>query len=299
MKIFLSAGAKINLTLDVLGRRQDGYHRVEMIMQETELCDDVHIAVSDGPGDISVRCNHPHVPDGENNIAYRAAEMIRKTFHIGRKVEIHIEKNIPVAAGLAGGSADAAAVIKGLNLLWKLGMDQAAMMDMGVVLGADVPFCIHGGTCLAGGIGEVITPVRSKAVLDLLLVKPEVMVSTAWVYNNLDFGAVKKRPDNGSMIEALKRGDIREISGGLINVLENVTIPRYPEIERIKGEMVDAGAMGAAMSGSGPTVFGIFAGASEADAAARILRKKYRTVVTTKTKLRNGQSIELDKAGNN
>ncbi|MBA1334820.1 MAG: 4-diphosphocytidyl-2-C-methyl-D-erythritol kinase [Firmicutes bacterium] len=291
MKIFLSASAKINLTLDVICRRQDGYHRVEMIMQETELSDDVHIAVSDGPGGISVRCSHPDVPDGENNIAYRAAKLIKETFHIGKQVEIYIEKRIPVAAGLAGGSADAAAVIKGLNLLWELGMDEAAMMNMGAVLGADVPFCIRGGTCLAGGIGEVLTPITSKAVLDLLLVKPEVMVSTAWAYNNLNLNAIRKRPDNSSMIDALERGDIREIAGGLINVLENVTIPRYPEIEQIKGEMMDAGALGAAMSGSGPTVFGIFGSVSEADAASRIFRRKYKDVIATKTKLRGKQGM--------
>lgn len=282
-EIKLRAPAKINLTLDVKSRLKSGYHRVEMILQQIGLADDVEIISGDKQDGIRVKTNHPFVPEDQNNIAYKAAQLIKDTYGIKRQVTVYINKRIPVAAGLGGGSTDAAAVISGLNRVWDLGLDIETMMGLGKQLGADVPFCILGGTALAEGIGETITSVYSVVPLHILLVRPDFMVSTARVYDNLELEAISKRPDNSGMIKALKMGDMEGIAARMCNVLEGVTARKYPEINDIKGDMVKRGALGAVMSGSGPTVVGLFPDCRTIASAAEFFRTKYKEVIVTET----------------
>jgi 4-diphosphocytidyl-2-C-methyl-D-erythritol kinase len=282
-EIRLKARAKINLTLDVLQRLNSGYHQVEMILQQIDLSDEVGI-VSDGQkGCIRVESNCSTLPKDGDNIAYGAAQLIKDMYGIKQQATITLQKSIPVAAGLGGGSADAAAVILGLNRIWGLGLDIPAMMKLGTRLGADVPFCILGGTALARGIGEVLTPIPSDLSLDILLVKPDLMVSTASVYKSLDITSISKRPDNYGMIEALKAGDNEGIADRMFNVLEGVTVKRHPEIGIIKKDMMVRGALGAIMSGSGPTVAGLYENQQGALAAAEFFKTKYKEVIVTKT----------------
>jgi len=281
--IVLEAGAKVNLTLDVINKREDGYHNVIMVMQQIELCDYVHLTSCMDENNIKIECSHSDVPTGEENIVYRAAELIKNTFGINKGIIIKIDKNIPVAAGLAGGSTDGAAVITGLNKLWNLNMDTGRMMALGTKLGADVPFCIMGGTALAEGTGEILTPVRASTELDLLLVKPDIMVSTAWAYGNLNPEAINIKPDSDKIIKALKKGDKYKVAAELSNVFETVTAQQYPEIKHIKKTMLDTGALGAVMTGTGPAVVGIYKNRGEAEAAAQDFRSKYAEVIVTRT----------------
>jgi 4-diphosphocytidyl-2-C-methyl-D-erythritol kinase len=281
--IALKAWAKINITLDVIERLEDGYHRVEMVLHRIGLADDVIIKTGKRKGSIVVKSDSPFVPGGRANIACRAAQLIRDTYGIDREITVIIKKNIPVAAGLGGGSADAAAVIQGLNKVFGLGMDTAEMMELGAYLGADVPFCIMGGAALARGKGEVLTPIDSAVVLDLLLVKPDFPVSTAWAYQNLKLSSIIKRPDSPGMVMALEKGDKGAIASGMINVLEEVTAVRFPEIRDIKGAMMEKGALGAVMSGSGPTVAGLFEDRAGAEKAAEFFRRLYKEVIVTST----------------
>jgi 4-diphosphocytidyl-2-C-methyl-D-erythritol kinase len=282
-QITVDAGAKINLTLDVVGKRIDNYHDVVMVMQQLELCDRVTIASDRKMNGITVDCSNRLVPLGEGNIAYKAARLVMDTYNIDRGVKIYIDKRIPVAAGLAGGSTDAAAVISGLNRHWGLGMEMEDMLAIGAKLGADVPFCIMGGTAVAEGIGDILTPIKAGAAMDILLVKPDIMVSTEWVYKNLDIKSIKKRPDTDGMILAIKAGDRRQVAQNLVNVLETVTATRYTVITTIKEEMMKAGALGAVMSGSGPTVAGIFAGYDDCVRAAAGFSKRFSEVIVTKS----------------
>ncbi len=282
-QIELQARAKINLTLDVNERLKNGYHGVEMIMQQIDLSDEVRITAHQKRGPVRVDSNTDIVPRGEENIAYRAAQLIRDMYGIDRQVTIEIKKNIPLAAGLGGGSADAAVVVTGLNSVWDLNLGLAEMMELGSGLGADVPFCIMGGTALARGIGDILTPIHCALPLDLLLVKPDFSVSTAWAYQNLDIEAVNKRPDNPGMVEALRQGYKKGIADRMVNVLEGVTALRHPEIIGIKGLMMDNGALGAVMSGSGPTVVGLYEDKNKAQAAADFFKTRYKEVITTKT----------------
>jgi len=282
-KITLKARAKINLTLDVKRRLESGYHQVDMIMQQLELNDEIEITTVNENGGIKVRTDHSLVPGDRNNLAYKAARLIKDTYNISRQANIRINKNIPVAAGLGGGSADAAAVILGLNRIWKLGLDISSMMRLGIKLGADVPFCILGGTALAGGTGEVLTPVSSAPSMDILLVKPDFMVSTASVYSSLDVASISERPSNAGMIGALEAGDKEGIASRMYNVLEEVTVKRHPEIDIIKKAIIERGALGAVMSGSGPTVAGVFENGERAHRAAKDFSKEYKEVIVTKT----------------
>ncbi|MDD2573584.1 MAG: 4-(cytidine 5'-diphospho)-2-C-methyl-D-erythritol kinase [Bacillota bacterium] len=282
-EIEFKARAKINLTLDVLARLRDGYHLVEMVMQQIDLADRVRISTGSRDGPVRVVSDNPHVPDGRANIAFRAAQLIRERCGTDRAVTIFIQKSIPTAAGLGGGSTDAAAVILGLNCLFGLNMDLAEMMRLGSGLGADVPFCIMGGTALARGRGEILTPLYSAAILDILLVKPRFSVSTAWAYQNLDISSITNRPDNAGMIAALETGDKERIASGMVNVLEGVTASRYKEILEIKSRMMERGALGVVMSGSGPTVVGLFGDGQRAKEAAKIFMESYKKVIVTKT----------------
>ena len=256
-KIKLKALGKINLGLDVLGRRPNGYHDVRMVMQTVYLYDHILLEKTDKEG-ISLKTNLFYLPVNENNLAYRAAKMLIDEFAIKEGVHISLEKHIPVAAGMAGGSSNAAAVLYGMNRLFQLGLTDQELMERGVKLGADVPYCIMRGTVLAEGIGEELTPLPAMPKCHVLLAKPPISVSTQKVYEKLDAQEVTKHPDIDGILLGLQTGDLKKITSSMGNVLENVTITEYPQIERIKDVMKEEGALNAMMSGSGPTVFGIY-----------------------------------------
>lgn len=270
--IQMKALAKVNLGLDVIRRREDGYHEVRMIMQTLQLFDRVTLEKRRKPG-ITLETNLPFLPVNEQNIAYRAAAMLMEEFSIKDGVHIKIEKHIPVAAGMAGGSTDGAAVLYGINRLYQLGLTKRQLMERGVRLGADVPYCIMRGTVLSEGIGEVLTPVAAMPECYVLVAKPPISVSTKYVYEHLKLDQIEKHPDIDGMVAALQSGDLQGVTDRMENVLETVTIPKHPEIEKIKALMVEAGAMNALMSGSGPTVFGVFKNKSDGLKAKEMMRK--------------------------
>ncbi len=270
-RICLKANAKINLGLDVIRKRPDGYHEVRMIMQMLSLHDQVTIEKTDEPG-IRLTTNLSFLPNDERNIAYKAARRMQETFDLPGGVSIRIEKRIPVAAGMAGGSTDCAAVLRGMNSLYDLGLDVEALKDIGVKMGADVPYCIMGGTALSEGIGEILTAAPPMPVCHILVAKPPFSVSTKEVYEGLALDQLKEHPDIDGILMALKADDLCGVTKRLANVLETVTMARHPEIGQIKTLMLQNGAMGALMSGSGPTVFGIFANRPSAEQAAQVIR---------------------------
>ncbi len=263
-EIKLKAKAKINLGLDVLRKREDGYHEVRMIMQTIPLYDKLTMRTAED-GQIRLQTNLRFLPVGEDNLVYRAAKLLMDEFQIKQGVEIDLVKYIPVAAGMAGGSSDAAAALVGVNKLFNLGLSIEQLMERGVKIGADVPFCVMRGTALAEGIGEKLTPLPPMPKCHILIAKPGIHVSTKFVYGNLRADALKEHPDIDGQIEALKRGDLRKLARLMGNVLETVTVPEYPVIRQIKETMMTCGALNAMMSGSGPTVFGLF----EEEAAAQ------------------------------
>lgn len=268
----LKAMAKINLGLDVLRKREDGYHDLRMIMQTIRLYDRIHLTVTETPG-IRVKTNLSFLPVNEDNLVYRAAKLLMEEFDIKKGLFINLEKHIPVAAGLAGGSSDAAAVLVGVNRIFKLGLSQEDLMERGVKLGADVPYCIMRGTALAEGIGEKLTALPAMPPCHVLIAKPKIHVSTKFVYGNLKANELQEHPNIDAQLEALKKGDLYELTAHMGNVLETVTIPAYPVIEEIKTEMKQMGAVNAMMSGSGPTVFGIFDDKAKARKAYEKLKK--------------------------
>lgn len=253
----LKALAKINLGLDVVRKREDGYHEVRMIMQTINVYDRLTFTVEDMPG-IRIQTNEASVPSDESNLVYKAAFLLMDEFEIKKGLSIYLEKNIPVAAGMAGGSSDAAAAMKAVNELFALGLSEQELKERGVKIGADVPYCIMGGTALAEGIGEVLSPLAPMPDCHILIAKPPVGVSTAFVYGNLRANELEHHPDIDGMIQSLKDGSIDSLCAQMENVLETVTVPAYPVISDIKMLMLECGAKGAMMSGSGPTVFGIF-----------------------------------------
>lgn len=270
--IQMKALGKVNLGLDVVRRREDGYHEVRMIMQMVQLYDKISISKSDKAG-IHIKTNLTFLPVNENNIAYKAAKMLMVEFDIQTGVRIDIEKHIPVAAGMAGGSTDGAAVLYGMNRLFHLGLSKHQLMERGVKLGADVPYCIMRGTVLSEGIGEILTPVTALPDCYILVAKPPVSVSTKYVYEHLKLDATIEHPDIDGMVEALKNQDLCGVASKMGNVLETVTAAKHPEIEDIKKIMVREGALGALMSGSGPTVFGIFDDKVKGEKAREVLRR--------------------------
>ena len=255
----LSANAKINLTLDILGTREDGYHEVAMIMQEISLHDTLSMGkINQGISlTIAIEGQQGTLSADESNLCWKAAALVQKEYNLQEGVEIHLTKRIPMAAGLAGGSADAAAVLKGMNHLFQLGMTEARLCELGARLGSDIPFCIMGGTMLATGRGEVLTRLPSFPRLSVVLAKPPVGVSTAWAYKTYDAGYDGPHPDNEAMLEAIHGGDAHKAAGLLCNVLEGVTETEHPVIADYKRLMMEQGAMASMMSGSGPTVFGL------------------------------------------
>lgn len=256
-KLELKALGKINLGLDVLGKRENGYHDVRMVMQTLYLYDNVTLIKKQEPG-IEIESNLFFLPKDENNIAWKAAQLLIDEFEIPYGVKIVLDKHIPVAAGMAGGSSNAAAVLYGMNRMFKLGLSVEELMERGVKLGADVPYCIMRGTVLAEGIGEKLTPLHPMPKCHILIAKPPISVSTKLVYEKLDSRTIEEHPDIDGIMEGLENRDLRQIAATMGNVLEKVTIEEYPVIADIKKCMLDAGALGAMMSGSGPTVFGIF-----------------------------------------
>ena len=275
-QIELKALAKINLGLDVLGRRENGYHDVRMVMQSIYLYDEVKIEKTEAPG-IALASNLSFLPTGEGNIAYKAAQLLTEEFEIGEGIKITLNKHIPVAAGLAGGSSNAAAVLFGMNRMFRLGLTQDELMARGVRLGADVPYCIMRGTVLAEGIGEELSVLPAMPKCTVLIAKPPVSVSTKVVYEALDAKEIVEHPDIDGIIEGLKKHSLKQVAACMGNVLEDVTIPMHPVIDRIKQEMIDAGALNAMMSGSGPTVFGLFESRAAAREAQRRIREKSLT----------------------
>ena len=255
----LKAYGKINLGLDVLRRRDDGYHEVRMIMQTVGIYDRIDLIYKETPG-ITVETNLYYLPDNENNLVYKAAKLLMDEFHVQKGVHIKLRKFIPVAAGMAGGSSDAAAVLFGVNKMFSLGLTTEQLMERGVKIGADVPYCVMRGTALSEGIGEILTPLPMPPQCQVLIAKPGISVSTKFVYENLHANDLKpeQHPDIDGMIEAIKQKDLYGIADRFGNVLETVTIPAYPVIQEIKDLMMEHGAIGALMSGSGPTVFGLF-----------------------------------------
>lgn len=271
--IKLRAYAKINLGLDVVRRREDGYHEVRMIMQTISLHDRLSIRVCK-KGDISIKTNLSYLPTNENNLVYKATLLLKEEFGIKDGVSIHLDKHIPVAAGMAGGSTDAAAALIGLNQLFQLGLTKEELMERGVRLGADVPYCILGGTALSEGIGEVLTPLPKLPECFVLIAKPPMHVSTKFVYENLNLNTLPSHPDIDGMTEAIRNGQLEGVISRMENVLESVTIPEYPVIGELKDIMKNAGAKNALMSGSGPTVFGIFTEEAAAKNALKLCRKQ-------------------------
>lgn len=256
-KLELKALGKINLGLDVLGRRENGYHDVRMVMQTLYLYDNVTLVKRSTPG-IEIESNLFFLPKDENNIAWKAANLLIEEFGIKDGVKIILDKHIPVAAGMAGGSSNAAAVLHGMNQMFDLGLSQQELMDRGVKLGADVPYCIMRGTVLAEGIGEKLTPLEPMPKCFILIAKPPISVSTKRVYEKLDSKEIQVYPDIDGILEGLENQDLKKVASSMGNVLEKVTVEEYPVIARIKESMLKLGALGAMMSGSGPTVFGIF-----------------------------------------
>ena len=269
-KIELQALGKINLGLDVLGKRPNGYHDVRMVMQTIYLYDQIIMEKKKESG-IEISTNLFYLPVNENNLAYRAARLLMDEFDIHTGVKISLTKHIPVAAGMAGGSSNAAAVLYGMNRMYGLGLSMEELMERGVTLGADVPYCIMRGTVLAEGIGEILTPLPAMPKCQIVVAKPPVSVSTKMVYEKLDSHRIEDHPDIDGIIDGLKEEDLKKVADCMGNVLEKVTVEAYPVIEKIKQCMKEGGALNAMMSGSGPTVFGIFEDRKQAKkAAARI-----------------------------
>lgn len=277
----VKAYGKVNLSLDIVGKREDGYHFLEMIMQTIDLYDVVNVVKI--PSGIEIRCNKSYVPTDRRNIAYRAAELFLETFKIKSGVRIEIEKNIPVSAGLAGGSTDGAAVIKAMNDLFKTNASKERLSEIGVIIGADIPFCIYGGTALIKGIGEEVTPLKTFENHILVLVKPNFGVSTKEVYGAIDIKKIHKHPNTKALMEAIERNDEKFISCNMKNVLENVTLNKHRVLKDIKNEMIKRGAEGALMSGSGPTVFGIFDDMLKAQRCYDAMKKNFNEVYLTRT----------------
>lgn len=259
------AYAKINIGLDVLRRRADGYHEVKMIMQTVDIYDELVLERRKEPG-IELRMDNSDLPSGGDNLICRAADLLFREKEITGGVNISLTKRIPIAAGMAGGSADAAAALRGVNELFDLGYSLKELQALGVGLGADIPYCLAGGTMLSEGIGEILTPLPAPPAAHLVIAKPDINVSTAFVYGNLHADRLAWHPDIDGMIAALQKGDLDGITGRLGNVLETVTVKAHPVIEQIKELLRKQGAENALMSGSGPTVFGIF---KEKETAAR------------------------------
>lgn len=281
----LNTAAKINLSLDVVGKRADGYHLLSTVMQSVSLADQVYLELDKQGSGLILLCDTPGIPLDEQNTACRAARLFLDATGIDAGVRIYIEKKIPAAAGLAGGSSDAAAVLFGLSELCDHPLDAPVLFGLAERIGADVPFCLLGGTALCEGIGEILTPLPAFDGLSVLLVKPDFGLSTPWVFSQLDLARLGSRPDQPALIDAMRQRDLEAMRQATANVLESVSIKAHPVLNEIRGRLTQLGAGLAMMSGSGPTVFGLFADSETCDQAMAILRAEwpdslslYRTV---------------------
>ncbi len=279
--MIIRAYAKINIALDVVGKREDGYHLLRMIMQQIDLYDEISIdKIEEG---IELVCDKKYIPVDSRNLAYKAAELFKQTYSVDGGVAISINKNIPVAAGLAGGSADAAAVLIGMNKLFGLNRSIKELMELSVSLGADIPYCINGGTALCEGIGEEITSLKAFKNHILVLAKPNFGVSTKEVYKALDVSKINRHPNIDKIIKAMGEEDLSSVCFNMRNLLENVTLKKHQGLRRLKNQFIEAGALGSMMSGSGPTVFGFFDNMLTAQRCYDKLKKAYKEVFITRT----------------
>lgn len=272
-ELSLKAPAKINLSLDVLNKRDDGYHNVKMVMQQITLYDEIFLRKIEKGIILTTDCNF--LPVDISNIAYKAADSMLKKYNINSGVHIDIKKNIPIAAGLAGGSSDAAGVIKGINSLFDLNLSTQEMMEIGTPIGADVPFCVLGDGALAEGIGEKLTPINGLRSGWIVLSKPNICVSTAEAYSNLNLDIIEDRPNTDILLEALEKDNLYDVSNNLCNVFETGIFNKYPLVKIIKEKMLEYGALGSLMSGSGPSVYGIFKDYNKAKSAYEKLKLLY------------------------
>ena len=276
----IRAYAKVNISLDVVGKREDGYHLLRMIMQNIDLYDE--IIVEKQSRDITIECNKNYVPTDSRNLAYKAAVAFKERYNISEGLKIKIFKNIPVSAGLAGGSTDAAAVLKLMNKIFEVNAPKEELMELGLKLGADIPYCIQGGTALCEGVGEIITPLKSFKDKIIVLVKPSFGVSTKEVYKNFDMEKVKKHPETEALIKAMAEDDLRYVAYNMRNLLENVTLKKHKVLISLKEEMNKYGAINSMMSGSGPTVFAFFDDMLKAQKCFEKMKEKYNEVFLTR-----------------
>lgn len=267
------ARAKINLGLDVIRRLENGYHEVKMVMQTIGLYDELILKKRQDSDIILLINSVDSLGAREDNLIYKAAKRMQEHYHIGQGVEVSLKKNIPVAAGMAGGSTDAAAVMLAMNEMFELGRSKEELMELALPLGADIPFCIMGGTALAEGIGEKLTPLPPPPHAEIVVVKPPIMVSTAKVYQSLDMNIMEKHPDIDGMVKAIEDGDLKGVTQRMENVMETVTAAEFPIITDIKKMLTGNGALNAMMSGSGPSIFGVFQDAQAASDAAEYVRR--------------------------
>ena len=277
----IKAYGKVNISLDVVGKREDGYHLLSMIMQNIDLYDEIEVEKQECG--IILECNKSYVPVDNRNLAYKAAEIFKERYDIVDGVKINIEKNIPVSAGLAGGSTDAAAVLKVMNKLFNVNATEEELMELGLKLGADIPYCIHGGTALCEGIGEIITPIKPFRDKIVVLVKPAFGVSTKEVYKNFNLEKVKQHPKTAEIINAIENDDLNFVASNMKNLLENVTLRKHKILIKIKEEMNACGAINSMMSGSGPTVFAFFDDMLKSQRCFEKMKKKYSDVFITRT----------------
>lgn len=277
----IKAYAKINISLDIVGKREDGYHLLEMIMQSIDLYDELNIEKQNK--DITIKCNKPYVPTDERNLAYKAAKLFIQKYQINSGVSININKNIPVCAGLAGGSTDGAAVLKAMNEIFGIRASDEELMELGLQLGADVPYCIKGGTALCRGIGEEVTKLNDFKDKILVLVKPPFGVSTKSVYQEFDLSKARSHPNTDVLIKAIEENDLTLVANNMKNLLENVTLRKHKILISIKEEMKNSGSIGTMMSGSGPTVFAFFDDMLKAQKCFEKMRVKYNDVFITRT----------------
>jgi 4-diphosphocytidyl-2-C-methyl-D-erythritol kinase len=277
----IRAYAKINLTLDIIGKREDGYHLLRMIMQNVDLYDEIDIEKIESG--IIIEVDKPYIPIDEKNLAYKAAKIFMNEFNISKGVKIKITKNIPVAAGMAGGSTDAAAVLRAMKDLFEINVEESKLMELGLKLGADIPFCIKGGTALCEGIGEIITALKSFKDHIVVIVKPNFGLSTKDVYKEIEIEKIFKHPKTEEVIQAIEENNVEFVSENLMNVLENVSLKKHKILRDIKSTMLNQGALGALMTGSGPTVFGIFDNIDKAEKCFEYFKSKYDQVYLSKT----------------
>ena len=277
----IKAYGKVNISLDVVGKREDGYHLLSMIMQNIDLYDEIEVEKQECV--IILECNKSYVPVDNRNLAYKAAEIFKERYDIVDGVKINIEKNIPVSAGLAGGSTDAAAVLKVMNKLFNVNATEEELMELSLKLGADIPYCIHGGTALCEGIGEIITPIKPFRDKIVVLVKPAFGVSTKEVYKNFNLEKVRQHPKTAEIINAIENDNLNFVASNMRNLLENVTLRKHKILIKIKEEMNACGAINSMMSGSGPTVFAFFDDMLKAQKCFEKMKKKYSDVFITRT----------------